>query len=75
MLKQHIIPLPTDTDFIRFFIFFTSKFLARVKYKTGQQSARFEYNQPLFCQICIIFTHLKLWVASARHLQVGENSN
>ena len=22
---------------------------------------------PLFCEICIIFTHLKLWIALARH--------
>ena len=31
------------------------------------QSAIFENSWPLFCQIRIIFTHLKLWIASARH--------
>ena len=31
------------------------------------QSARFEKSWPPFCQIWIIFTHLKLWIASARH--------
>ena len=31
------------------------------------QSARFEKSWPPFFQIWIIFTHLKLWVASARH--------
>ena len=31
------------------------------------QPARFEKSWPPFCQIWIIFTHLKLWIASARH--------
>ena len=31
------------------------------------QPARFENSWPPFCQIWIIFTHLKLWIASARH--------
>ena len=31
------------------------------------QSARFEKSWPPFCQIRIIFTNLKLWIASARH--------
>ena len=31
------------------------------------QSARFEKSWPLFCQIWIIFTLLKLWIVSARH--------
>ena len=31
---------------------------------------------PLFCEICIIFTLLKLWIALARHnFLVGEKSN
>ena len=38
-----------------------------VKDKMWQQSARFENSWPPFCQIWIIFTHLKLWIASARH--------
>ena len=35
--------------------------------KTWHQPARFEKSWPPFCQIWIIFTHLKLWIASARH--------
>ena len=31
------------------------------------QSPRFEKIWPSFCQILIISTHLKLWIASARH--------
>ena len=38
-----------------------------IKAIMGHQSARFEKNWPPFCQIWIIFTHLKLWIASARH--------
>ena len=38
-----------------------------VKDKIWHQSARFENSWPPFCQIWIIFTHLKLWIASARH--------
>ena len=38
-----------------------------VKDKMWHQSARFEKSWPTFCQIWIIFTHLKLWIASATH--------
>ena len=38
-----------------------------VKAIMWHQSARFEKSWPPFCQIWIIFTHLKLWIASARH--------
>ena len=31
------------------------------------QSAIFENSWPPFCQIWISFTHLKLWIASAKH--------
>ena len=31
------------------------------------QPARFEKSWPPFCQIWLIFTHLKLWIVSARH--------
>ena len=31
------------------------------------QPARFEKRWPSFCQIWIIFTHLRSWIASARH--------
>ena len=31
------------------------------------QPARFENSWPPFCQIWIIFTYLKLWIASASH--------
>ena len=36
-------------------------------HKTWHHSARFQNRSPTFCQIWIIFTHLKLWIASARH--------
>ena len=38
-----------------------------VKDKMWHQPARFEKSWPPFCQIWIIFTRLKLWIASARH--------
>ena len=38
-----------------------------VKDKMWHQSAIFENSWPPFCQIWIIFTQLKLWIASARH--------
>ena len=38
-----------------------------VKAIMWHQSWRFEKSCPPFCQIWIIFTHLKLWIASARH--------
>ena len=43
--------------------------IARHKLSSWWQfkAARFEKCWPPFCQIWIIFTHLKLWIASARH--------
>ena len=38
-----------------------------VKAIMWHQSWRFEKSWPAFCRIWIIFTHLKLWIASARH--------
>ena len=38
-----------------------------VKDKTWPQSTLFQNRWPPFWQIWIIFTHLKLWIASARH--------
>ena len=38
-----------------------------VKAIMWHQSARFENSWPPFCQIWIISSHLKLWIASARH--------
>ena len=38
-----------------------------MKDKIWHQSAIFENSWPPFCQIWIIFTHLKVWIASARH--------
>ena len=38
-----------------------------VKDKKWHWSARFEILWPPFCQIWMIFTHLKLWMASARN--------
>ena len=41
--------------------------LNMLKKKMWHQPARCEKSRPPFCQIWIIFTHLKLWIASARH--------
>ena len=38
-----------------------------LKIKCNIKSARCEKSWHIFCQIWIIFTHLKLWIASARH--------
>ena len=52
------------------FSFFSSTVTTTFKHVNGtlwHESAIFENSWPLFCQIWIIFTHLKLWIASARH--------
>ena len=41
--------------------------LNMLKIKCDIKSAGFENSWPPFCQIWIIFTHLKLWIASVRH--------
>ena len=63
-------PLTAGVAYIRVFIFYLqNKYtpIKHVKDKMWHQSAIFENSWPLFCQIWIIFTHLKLWIASARH--------
>ena len=49
-----------------FFISALSTTFLNVKDKTWHQSGRFANNYPPFCQFWLIFTHLKLWIASAR---------
>ena len=41
-------------------------YLSALKY-VKEKTRGLENRRPPFCQICIIFTHLKLWIASARH--------
>ena len=59
-------PLTAGAAYIRVFIFLLPHF-KYVKDKIWHQSARFENSWPPFCKIWIIFTHLKLWIATARH--------
>ena len=59
-------PLAAGTDCIRFY-FFINHILNMLKINYDIKSASFENSCPPFCQIWIIFTRLKLWIASARH--------
>ena len=56
-------PLIAGVTYIRVFIFLLAHSVPPFKH----QLAIFENGWPPFCQIWIIFTHLKLWIASARH--------
>ena len=63
-------PLTAGTEYIRVLQPLLTQCISAFKYgddKTWHQSARFENSWPPFCQIWIIFTHLKLWIVSARH--------
>ena len=63
-------PLTAGAAYIRVFHFLLAHQVPHLKYgkdKMWHQPARFEKRWPPFCQIWIIFTHLKLWIASARH--------
>ena len=63
-------PLTAGAAYFRVFIFLLAHLLPPLKHvkdKIRHQSAIFENSWPPFCQIWIIFTHLKLWIASARH--------
>ena len=66
--KTYINPL---TDYIRFLKIRICSLpiwaFKHVENKTWHESAIFKNSWPSFCQIWIIFTHLKLWIASARH--------
>ena len=53
--------------FLHFLLTHCISAFKHVKNKNWHYSARFEICGPPFCQIWIIFTHLKLWIASARH--------
>ena len=65
----YINPLTAGAAYILIFIFLAHQVppFKHVKDKMCHQSAIFENSWPPFCQIWIIFTHLKLWIASARH--------
>ena len=61
-------PLTAGDAYIWFFIFYQHlKYhllnMLKIKCDINQQSN----SWPPFCQVWIIFTHLKLWIASARH--------
>ena len=63
-------PLTAGAAYIRVFIFIIFYYISPFKHVKDQmwhQSARYKNSWPPFCQIWIIFTHLKLWIASARH--------
>ena len=60
-------PLTAGAQYIRVFIFYWVPWIKHVRNKMWHQSARFENSLPPFCIIWIIFTPLKLWIASARH--------
>ena len=63
-------PLTAGPEYIRFLVFYyhiTYHSLSILKIKCDIKSARFRKSRPPFCQILIIFTHMKLWIASARH--------
>ena len=63
-------PLTSGAFHIHFLHFLLAHYISAfkpVKDKMWHQSARFEICWTPFCQIWIIFTHLKLWIASARH--------
>ena len=52
------------------FHFLLAQYVPHFKYvkdKMWHPPARFKKSWPPFCHIWIIFTHLKLWIASARH--------
>ena len=63
-------PLTAGAVHIRILHFLLAHYISafkHVKDKKWHQPAIFEKSWPPFCQIWIIFTHLKLWIASARH--------
>ena len=60
-------PLIAGPDDIQGFQFFIRTLNTSFKDKTWHQSTRLQNRWLPFWQIWIIFTHLKLWIASARH--------
>ena len=70
MKIYHINPLTAGAEYIGVFTQLLAHSVPPFKHVKAimwHQSARFEKRWPPFCQIWIIFTHLKLWIASARH--------
>ena len=62
-------PLNADPDYIRFYFILVEYYISIFEHitdKTWYKSARFENIWHPLCQIYVIFTHLKLWIASAR---------
>ena len=65
-----IILQPQVNYYICIFTFLLAHYTSAVKYvklKTWHKSERFLNRLPSFSQIWIIFTHLKLWITSAKH--------
>ena len=60
-------PVPHIFRFFHFLLSHQVPPFKQVKDKMWHQSAIYENSWPPFCQIWIIVTHLKLWIASARH--------
>ena len=68
--EMSINPLTAGTEYIRFFIFYYHIIVLYLKHandKMWHQLAIFEKSWPPCCEIWIIFTHLNLWIPSARH--------
>ena len=60
--------LSDDPEYIRVLHFLLAQYISALKQdKTWHQTAIFQNRCLLFYQIWIIFTHLKLWITSARH--------
>ena len=63
-------PVTAGAVLIRFLHFLSAHYLSVFKHvedKKWHYSAKFKICWPPFCQIWISFTHLKLWIASARN--------
>ena len=60
-------PVPIISEFFIFYWHIAYQLLNIVKIKRAINRQKMENGWPPFCQVWIIFTHLKLWIASARH--------
>ena len=76
-LSNPLTLVPIIFEFYFFISTISIQPLRHVKNNTPHQSTRFEnISWPPFCQICTIFTHLKLWIAAARdNFKLDANSN
>ena len=64
-------PLTAGAEYIGFFPQLLPHLVPPFKHVKAimwNESARFEKGWPPFCEIWIIFTHLELWIVSARHI-------